>query len=73
MPEYRIPGYGARTPSGAPIGYREDGHDRFRGVTKRFDDGTVAVDALDLLTGEGQITVLATWPRTSSRECVTVP
>ncbi|MGH3982491.1 MAG: ABC transporter ATP-binding protein [Pseudonocardiaceae bacterium] len=30
----------------------------FRGVTKRFDDGTVAVDALDLLAGEGQITVL---------------
>ncbi|MGH3919145.1 MAG: ABC transporter ATP-binding protein [Pseudonocardiaceae bacterium] len=30
----------------------------FRGVTKRFDDGTVAVDALDLLASEGQITVL---------------
>ncbi|MGH3786171.1 MAG: ABC transporter ATP-binding protein [Pseudonocardiaceae bacterium] len=30
----------------------------FRGVTKRFDDGTVAVDALDLIAAEGQITVL---------------
>ncbi len=30
----------------------------FRGVTKRFDDGTVAVNRLDLLASEGQITVL---------------
>ncbi|MFN2494944.1 MAG: ABC transporter ATP-binding protein [Pseudonocardiaceae bacterium] len=30
----------------------------FRGVTKRFDDGTVAVDQLDLVAPEGQITVL---------------
>ncbi|MGH3902359.1 MAG: ATP-binding cassette domain-containing protein, partial [Pseudonocardiaceae bacterium] len=30
----------------------------FRGVTKRFEDGTVAVQALDLLASEGQITVL---------------
>ncbi|MGH4025521.1 MAG: ATP-binding cassette domain-containing protein, partial [Pseudonocardiaceae bacterium] len=30
----------------------------FRGVTKRFDDGTVAVNQLDLLVAEGQITVL---------------
>jgi osmoprotectant transport system ATP-binding protein len=30
----------------------------FRGVSKRFDDGTVAVQALDLLAAEGQITVL---------------
>ena len=30
----------------------------FRAVTKRFDDGTVAVQGLDLLAPEGQITVL---------------
>jgi osmoprotectant transport system ATP-binding protein len=30
----------------------------FRGVSKRFDDGTVAVEALDLVASEGQITVL---------------
>ncbi|HEY2766325.1 MAG TPA: ATP-binding cassette domain-containing protein [Pseudonocardiaceae bacterium] len=30
----------------------------FRGVTKRFDDGTVAVAQLDLVAAEGQITVL---------------
>ncbi|MGH4008366.1 MAG: ABC transporter ATP-binding protein [Pseudonocardiaceae bacterium] len=30
----------------------------FRGVTKRFDDGTVAVQVLDLVASEGQITVL---------------
>ncbi len=30
----------------------------FRGVSKRFGDGTVAVDALDLVAAEGQITVL---------------
>jgi osmoprotectant transport system ATP-binding protein len=30
----------------------------FRGVGKRFDDGTVAVEALDLVAAEGQITVL---------------
>jgi osmoprotectant transport system ATP-binding protein len=30
----------------------------FRGVSKRFDDGTVAVEALDLVAAEGQITVL---------------
>ena len=30
----------------------------FRGVTKRFDDGTVAVDTLDLIAPEGQVTVL---------------
>ncbi|HEY6422864.1 MAG TPA: ATP-binding cassette domain-containing protein [Pseudonocardiaceae bacterium] len=30
----------------------------FRGVTKRFDDGTVAVEALHLLAPTGQITVL---------------
>ena len=29
----------------------------FRGVTKRFPDGTVAVDDLDLLVGDGGITV----------------
>ena len=29
----------------------------FRGVTKRFPDGTVAVDALDLQVGDGGITV----------------
>ncbi len=30
----------------------------FRGVTKRFDDGTVAVNQLNLAASEGQITVL---------------
>jgi osmoprotectant transport system ATP-binding protein len=30
----------------------------FRGVTKRFDDGTVAVAQLDLIAAPGQITVL---------------
>ena len=30
----------------------------FRGVTKRFADGTVAVRKLDLVAGQGQITVL---------------
>ncbi|MGH3796229.1 MAG: ABC transporter ATP-binding protein [Pseudonocardiaceae bacterium] len=30
----------------------------FRGVTKRFDDGTVAVAQLDLVASEGRITVL---------------
>ena len=30
----------------------------FRGVSKRFDDGTVAVDHLDLVAPAGQITVL---------------
>src|SRR3954464_11485056 len=30
----------------------------FRAVTKRFDDGTVAVQGLDLVAPEGQITVL---------------
>jgi len=29
----------------------------FRAVTKRFDDGTVAVDDLDLVAQDGQITV----------------
>src|SRR5256885_12691447 len=29
----------------------------FRAVTKRFDDGTVAVQGLDLVAPEGQITV----------------
>ena len=29
----------------------------FRGVTKRFPDGTVAVDALDLTVDAGKITV----------------
>ena len=31
---------------------------RFEGVTKRFPDGTVAVDGVDLLAPSGQITVL---------------
>jgi osmoprotectant transport system ATP-binding protein len=30
----------------------------FRGVSKRFDDGTEAVHVLDLVASEGQITVL---------------
>jgi osmoprotectant transport system ATP-binding protein len=30
----------------------------FRAVTKRFDDGTVAIHGLDLVAPEGQITVL---------------
>ncbi|MGH4022577.1 MAG: ATP-binding cassette domain-containing protein, partial [Pseudonocardiaceae bacterium] len=29
----------------------------FRAVTKRFDDGTVAVDGLDLIADDGRITV----------------
>lgn len=37
---------------------RDLGMIEFRGVTKRFDDGTVAVEALDLVAAEGQITVL---------------
>ena len=39
----------------------------FRGVTKRFPDGTVAVDNLDLTVDDGKITVFVGRPAVARR------